>query len=66
MTSLGNSDQYCDKVLCSCVVPADLGKVFNERVDKLVRQAVKKYSINIEIKLSKSEGESIGAIDETV
>lgn len=40
-------------------IPAHIGIVGNERVDKLAKQAVKKESIETNIKLSKSEGKSI-------
>lgn len=40
-------------------IPAHIGIVGNERVDKLAKQAVKKESIEGNIKLSKSEGKSI-------
>lgn len=40
-------------------VPAHLGIIGNERADKLAKKATKKETIEVNIKLSKSEGKSI-------
>ena len=40
-------------------VPAHVGILSNERVDKLAKQAVRKESIDTCIRLSRAEGKSI-------